>query len=55
MSAGGYVEAGRVNGALALSRAVGDFDYKKNASLTPQEQMVTGNFAKKYLRQFSLM
>ena len=39
--AGGFVEAGRVNGALALSRAVGDFEYKKNANLGPEAQMVT--------------
>jgi len=28
-SAGGYVEFGRVNGNLALSRALGDFEFKK--------------------------
>ena len=28
--AGGFVEDGRVNGMLALSRALGDFEYKSN-------------------------
>jgi protein phosphatase PTC2/3 len=42
-SAGGYIEAGRVNGSLALSRALGDFRYKKNSSLGPHAQAVTAN------------
>lgn len=29
-------------GCLALSRAIGDFEYKRNFNLSPQEQMVTG-------------
>lgn len=29
-NAGGYVEESRVNGMLALSRALGDFEYKNN-------------------------
>ncbi|KAK7056795.1 Protein phosphatase 2C 2 [Paramarasmius palmivorus] len=41
--AGGYVEYGRVNGNLALSRAIGDFDFKKNYSLTPEKQVITSN------------
>lgn len=40
-AAGGFVEAGRVNGNLALSRAIGDFDYKRRADLPPEEQIVT--------------
>ena len=28
---GGFVEEGRVNGMLALSRALGDFEYKSNS------------------------
>ena len=29
LKAGGFVQANRVNGMLAISRALGDFDYKK--------------------------
>jgi len=38
--AGGWVEYNRVNGNLALSRALGDFVFKRNASKTAEEQMV---------------
>lgn len=31
--AGGYIQMGRVNGGLNLSRSFGDFGYKKNTSL----------------------
>lgn len=41
ISAGGTVEQGRVNGNLALSRAIGDFDFKKSAYLAPEQQAVT--------------
>ncbi len=37
----GFVEYGRVNGSLALSRAIGDLEYKKTAYMGPTEQMVT--------------
>ncbi|RXK37355.1 PP2Cc protein phosphatase [Tremella mesenterica] len=40
-SAGGFVEFGRVNGNLALSRAIGDFEFKQNYSLEPEKQIVT--------------
>uniref|UniRef100_A0A182VQ08 protein-serine/threonine phosphatase n=1 Tax=Anopheles minimus TaxID=112268 RepID=A0A182VQ08_9DIPT len=40
-SAGGYVEYNRVNGYLALSRALGDFGLKRNTEILPSEQMVT--------------
>lgn len=40
-AAGGFVEMGRVNGNLALSRALGDFTFKRNLSLPPEEQIVT--------------
>lgn len=40
-AAGGYVDMGRVNGNLALSRAIGDFNFKKNSQLPPEEQVVT--------------
>lgn len=38
---GGFVEDGRVNGMLALSRALGDFEYKSNTQLGWKEQAVT--------------
>jgi len=38
--AGGFVSDGRINGNLNLSRALGDFEYKKNDSLKPKEQLV---------------
>ncbi|ONH69670.1 Protein phosphatase 2C 2 [Cyberlindnera fabianii] len=40
-AAGGFVDIGRVNGNLALSRAIGDFDFKKSSDLPPEEQIVT--------------
>ena len=40
--AGGWVEFNRVNGNLALSRALGDFVFKKNRHMTPEQQIVTG-------------
>jgi serine/threonine protein phosphatase PrpC len=30
-----------VNGNLALSRAIGDFEFKKSAELAPEQQIVT--------------
>eukprot|EP00918_Siedleckia_nematoides_P029409 GHVU01063409.1.p1 GENE.GHVU01063409.1~~GHVU01063409.1.p1 ORF type:complete len:510 (-),score=57.80 GHVU01063409.1:287-1816(-) len=43
LGAGGYVECGRVNGNLALSRALGDFEFKKNYNLGPEAQIITSN------------
>ncbi|KAI0304431.1 phosphatase 2C-like domain-containing protein, partial [Multifurca ochricompacta] len=43
LAAGGYIEYGRVNGNLALARALGDFEFKKNYSLTPDKQIITSN------------
>lgn len=40
-AAGGFVEFGRVNGNLALSRAIGDFEFKQNYTLQPEQQIVT--------------
>ncbi|KAL6932813.1 related to Protein phosphatase 2C homolog 3 [Hanseniaspora guilliermondii] len=40
VQSGGFVESGRVNGNLALSRAIGDFEFK-NSNLPPEEQTVT--------------
>ncbi|XP_013789962.1 probable protein phosphatase 2C T23F11.1 isoform X2 [Limulus polyphemus] len=41
IAAGGWVEFNRVNGNLALSRALGDFVFKKNDKKAPEEQIVT--------------
>lgn len=30
-----------MNGNLALSRAIGDFEFKKSADLAPEQQIVT--------------
>ena len=38
---GGFVEEGRVNGMLALSRALGDFEYKSNSQLQAKDQAVS--------------
>lgn len=38
--ADGYVSDGRINGNLNLSRALGDFEYKKNEKLDQKEQLV---------------
>ncbi|KAG0334361.1 hypothetical protein BG004_000438 [Podila humilis] len=43
VAAGGFVESGRVNGSLALSRALGDFEFKMNATLGPEDQIVTAS------------
>jgi len=43
VSAGGFVEFGRVNGNLALSRAIGDFEFKQNFSLSAEAQIVTAD------------
>lgn len=42
LAAGGWVEFNRVNGHLALSRALGDFMFKKNDRKKPEEQIVSG-------------
>ncbi|KAH8303813.1 hypothetical protein KR018_008192 [Drosophila ironensis] len=41
VAGGGWVEFNRVNGNLALSRALGDFMYKKNTHKRAEEQIVT--------------
>lgn len=38
--AGGFVEEGRVNGVIAISRAIGDWEYK-NTNLKPEDNMVS--------------
>ncbi|XP_044001196.1 probable protein phosphatase 2C T23F11.1 [Aphidius gifuensis] len=40
-AAGGWVQFNRVNGHLALSRALGDFMFKDNKSKNQEEQIVT--------------
>jgi serine/threonine protein phosphatase PrpC len=41
MNAKGFVQMGRVNGNLAVSRALGDFTYKDIATMKPEEQKVS--------------
>ena len=43
LNAGGFVEFDRVNGNLALSRAIGDFEFKQNPSLPAEQQIVTAD------------
>ncbi|XP_075503626.1 putative protein phosphatase 2C 60 isoform X1 [Primulina tabacum] len=43
LDAGGYVQYGRVNGSLNLSRAIGDMEMKQNKLLPAEEQTVTAN------------
>ncbi|KAI8802585.1 phosphatase 2C-like domain-containing protein [Cladochytrium replicatum] len=43
VEAGGFVEYGRVNGNLALSRAIGDLGFKQNSSLPAELQVVTAD------------
>jgi protein phosphatase 2C family protein 2/3 len=41
IASGGFVDFGRVNGTLAVSRAFGDITYKDNKSKNQEEQAVT--------------
>jgi len=41
IKAGGFVEHGRVNGDLNLTRALGDMMYKQSKDLPPKSQMIT--------------
>ncbi|CAH1182653.1 unnamed protein product [Phyllotreta striolata] len=41
VAAGGWVDCNRVNGNLALSRALGDFAFKRNTEKSAKEQIVT--------------
>ncbi|KAL7099563.1 hypothetical protein ACP275_09G092100 [Erythranthe tilingii] len=43
LEAGGYVQHGRVNGSLNLSRAIGDMEMKQNKSLPAEQQIVTAD------------
>jgi len=40
-NAGGFVFAGRVNGSLNLTRAIGDMEFKYQPDLPPDKQIVT--------------
>jgi serine/threonine protein phosphatase PrpC len=40
-SAGGYINDGRVNDNLNLTRAIGDLEYKKNPALKPECQIIS--------------
>jgi len=42
-NSGGFLQSGRVNGQLAVSRSLGDFIYKTNTEKTSEEQTVTAN------------
>lgn len=42
-NAGGFVARSRVNGSLALSRAIGDFSFKTNSTISWEEQAVTSD------------
>jgi serine/threonine protein phosphatase PrpC len=39
--ANGFVEESRVNGMLALSRSLGDFEYKTNTIMKAEDQIIT--------------
>ena len=41
IEAGGTVSEGRVNENLNLSRAIGDLEYKRNANLKPEQQIIS--------------
>lgn len=42
-NAGGWIEKGRVNGDLMVSRGLGDFPYKKNQYQKIENQIVTAD------------
>ena len=41
VGAGGFVAMNRVNGSLAVSRALGDYDFKRHPTLAPAQQQVS--------------
>ncbi|KAF3579503.1 hypothetical protein DY000_02034388 [Brassica cretica] len=43
LNAGGFIHAGRINGSLNLTRAIGDMEFKQNKFLSSDKQMVTAN------------
>lgn len=40
IKAGGTIDNGRINGGLNLSRSIGDFGYKADTKLPPDEQLI---------------
>lgn len=51
-AAGGWVMFNRVNGNLALSRALGDYIFKKNDQKKLDEQIVIGEYCIYYASFF---
>lgn len=47
------MENNRVNGNLALSRAIGDFSFKKNVDKGAQDQIVTGKFILSFRKYYT--
>lgn len=43
LKAGGFIQFGRVNGCLNLTRAIGDIEFKENKLLPADKQMVTAD------------
>ncbi|CAN8284212.1 unnamed protein product [Cochlearia groenlandica] len=43
LKAGGFIHAGRINGSLNLTRAIGDMEFKQNKFLPSEKQMVTAD------------
>ncbi|KAH1067260.1 hypothetical protein J1N35_032247 [Gossypium stocksii] len=43
LKAGGFIHAGRVNGSLNLSRAIGDMEFKQNKLLPAEKQTLSAN------------
>ncbi|KAE8723628.1 putative protein phosphatase 2C 60 [Hibiscus syriacus] len=41
LKAGGFIQVGRVNGSLNLTRAIGDAEFKQNKTLPAERQIVT--------------
>ncbi|XP_038714086.1 probable protein phosphatase 2C 21 [Tripterygium wilfordii] len=41
LKAGGFIQVGRVNGSLNLSRAIGDVEFKQNKTLPAEKQIVS--------------
>lgn len=42
-NAGGFVQMGRTNGTISLSRALGDFDFKQTSDKIAEDQQITAD------------